>query len=104
VADDQLFFTDGDPKATEQAMVVVASDVVAVLPLAGMVDLEAERGRLRRELEGARGEKTRLEGQLANEGFVSRAPEHVVSGVRQKLALADEKIEVLRRRLGELGN
>ncbi|MEA2523267.1 MAG: valyl-tRNA synthetase [Thermomicrobiales bacterium] len=103
IADDHLRFVDGEPQATEQASVVVASDVVAVLPLAGMVDLDVERARLRRELEAAEGEKTRLKGQLANEGFVSRAPEKVVNGVREKHGLAVEKIEVLRRRLSELG-
>ncbi len=103
IADDNLRFVEGEPQATEQAIVVVASDVVAVLPLAGMVDLDAERARLRRELEGAQGEQARLEGQLANDGFVARAPEQVVSGARQKLAVATEKIEVLRRRLDELG-
>lgn len=102
IADDQLIFADGEPQATEQAIVVVASDVVAVLPLAGLVDLEVERARLRRELEGAQGEQARLHGQLANDGFVSRAPEQVVNGVRQKLAVATEKIEVLQRRLVEL--
>ncbi|MEA2584545.1 MAG: Valyl tRNA synthetase tRNA binding arm, partial [Thermomicrobiales bacterium] len=66
--------------------------------------LDVERARLRRELEAAEGEKTRLKGQLANEGFVSRAPEKVVNGVREKHGLAVEKIEVLRRRLSELGS
>jgi valyl-tRNA synthetase len=103
IADDQLRFRDGESQATDQAIVVVASDVVAVLPLAGMVDLEFELARLRRELDGAEGEKTRLSGQLANEGFVARAPTPVVDGVRQKLALATEKVDVLRRRLDELG-
>jgi valyl-tRNA synthetase len=103
IADDQLRFADGAAEATEQAIVAVASDVVAVLPLAGLVDLEVERARLRRELDVAKGEQIRLSGQLANEGFVAKAPEHVVDGVRQKLALATEKIEVLRRRLDEIG-
>lgn len=102
IADDNLRLVEGEAQATEQAIVVVASDVVAALPLAEMVDLDVERARLRRELEGAQGERSRLEGQLANEGFVSRAPEQVVNGVRQKLAVADEKIEVLQRRLDEL--
>jgi valyl-tRNA synthetase len=103
ISADGLRFVDGEPNASEQAIVVVASDVVAVLPLTGMVDLDLERARLRRELEAAEGERTRLEGQLANEGFVARAPAQVVAGVRQKLATASEKIEVLSRRLADLG-
>jgi valyl-tRNA synthetase len=83
--------------------VVVASDVVAVLPLAGLVDLDVERARLKKELEGAEAEVGRHSAQLANEGFVARAPVKVVAGVREKLGLAQEKVEVLRRRLVELG-
>lgn len=103
IANDRLRFLDGEPAAAAQEVVVVASDVVAVLPLAGMVDLEVERARLRRELEAAVSEKARLEGQLAREGFVARAPAQVVDGVRQKLGLVVEKGDVLRRRLDELG-
>ena len=103
ISGEGLRFFAGEPRASEQAIVVVASDVVAVLPLTGMVDLDLERARLRRELEAAEGERTRLEGQLANEGFVARAPAHVVAGVRQKVATATEKIDVLSRRLSDLG-
>jgi valyl-tRNA synthetase len=103
IGEDRLRFLDGEPEAAEQAVVVVAADVVAVLPLAGLVDLDAERSRLRREIESAAAEKSRLEAQLANEGFVARAPEHVVKGVRQKLSMASEKIEVLSKRLSDLG-
>jgi valyl-tRNA synthetase len=103
IGEDRLRFLDGEPSATEQAVVIVATDVIAVLPMTGLVDLEVERARLRREIESAESERARLEAQLANEGFVTRAPEHVVNGVRQKLALAIERADVLRKRLDELG-
>lgn len=103
IAEGRLRFVPGEPVAQEQALTVVAGDVVAVLPLAGMVDVEVERARLRKELAQAEDELRRLDAQLANTAFVTRAPAAVVEGVRQKHQLASEKVEVLRRRLQELG-
>ncbi len=102
VADDKLVVHDGEPRAIGQAIVVVAGDVSAVLPLAGLVDLDIERARLRRELDAAESERSRSATQLGNESFVRRAPADVVEAQRQKLTTATEKIEVLRRSLGEL--
>jgi valyl-tRNA synthetase len=103
IAEDRLRILPGEPVAQEQALTVVASDVVAVLPLAGMVDLEAERARLRKELAQAEGDHQRLAAQLANTAFVTKAPAAVVEGIRQKAQLASERVKVLRRRLEELG-
>jgi valyl-tRNA synthetase len=84
-------------------VVVVAGDVVAVLPIAGLVDFAVERARLEKELEQARQEASRLNGQLGNASFVERAPANVVEAQRQRLAVVTEKIEVLQRRVAQLG-
>jgi valyl-tRNA synthetase len=75
---------------------------VAMLPLAGMVDLDAERDRLRKEIAAAEAERDRARAQLGNEAFVSRAPEKVVEVQRQRLATSEEQIDLLERRLAEL--
>ena len=54
IADDQLTFKSGEPDHADQAVTVVAADVVATLPLAGLVDLDAERVRLEKELIAAK--------------------------------------------------
>ncbi|HZO98302.1 MAG TPA: valine--tRNA ligase [Gaiellaceae bacterium] len=51
-------------------------------------DAEAERERLRREI-------ARAEGMLANEGFVSGAPAHVVEAEREKLARYRRELEAI---------
>ena len=103
IAEDRLRILPGEPATAEQALTAVAGEVVAVMPLAGMIDLEAERARLRKELAQAENDLSRLEQQLANEAFTTKAPAAVVEGVRQKREVAAERVEVLRRRLTELG-
>jgi valyl-tRNA synthetase len=71
-----------DPPA--QAATAVVGDVVCYLPLAGLVDLEAERERLLKELAGAEARIARSEALLAGE-FAQKAPPHVVQRERDKL-------------------
>jgi valyl-tRNA synthetase len=103
IADDELVMLTGTPEGGQGALTAVAGNVVALLPLAGMVDLEAERDRLRKEIAATVAERDRATAQLGNEAFVSRAPEHVVAVQRQRLATAEEQISLLERRLAELG-
>jgi valyl-tRNA synthetase len=103
IADDELVLLNGTPKGGQGALTAMAGNVVAMLPLAGMVDLEAERDRLRKEIAATIAERDRAQAQLGNEAFVSRAPEQVVAVQRQRLATAEEQVSLLERRLAELG-
>jgi valyl-tRNA synthetase len=102
IADDELVILDTAPVGGQGALTAVAGSVVAMLPLAGMVDLDAERDRLRKEIAAAEAERDRARAQLGNEAFVSRAPEKVVEVQRQRLATSEEQIDLLERRLAEL--
>jgi valyl-tRNA synthetase len=102
VADDELVMLNGTPQGSQGALTAVAGNVVAMLPLVGMVDLEAERDRLRKEIAATIAERDRARAQLGNEAFVSRAPEQVVAVQRQRLATAEEQISLLERRLAEM--
>ena len=103
IAPDQLAVVADESRATERDVVAVAGDVVAVLPLSGMVDLTIERSRLEKELEQANQERGRLQGQLGNAAFVERAPAKIVEAQRLRLTVLAETIEVLTRRLAQLG-
>ena len=67
------------------------------------LDLDAERTRLAREIEAAEAEVGRASAQLANEGFIARAPEKVVQVQRDRLAGAQERVRLLQERLAALG-
>ena len=75
----RLSFADGggEPLARIGEIEVLASEEIDAEQAAARI--EAERGRLRREIE-------RLERKLANEGFVAKAPQAVVEEERRKLA------------------
>jgi valyl-tRNA synthetase len=71
------------PKGAAQAVV---DEATVVLPLAGTIDLDAERVRLTRERDKAAAEAAKLAKKLDNADFVARAPEDVVAENRERLA------------------
>jgi len=84
---------------TEKAMVLVLHDAEVMLPLSGLMDVEAERKRLLAEIAKQEGEVGRLEAKLANKDFLLRAPERVVATEREKLLAHRDRLERLRERL-----
>jgi valyl-tRNA synthetase len=75
----------------------------AVVPLAGLLDVEAERARLQKVIAEVEGYAAKLQGKLSNEQFRSRAPADVVAAEKDRLASAQTRLEGLRRALRELG-
>jgi len=68
-----------DYRPPEGAAKGVVGPLTLYLPLAGVVDWEAARARLRRALKKVEGELGKLEARLANPGFRTRAPAEVVA-------------------------
>jgi valyl-tRNA synthetase len=68
---------------------IVQGEAVVSMPLAGIVDLAAERARLAREVELAAKEIARIEAKLGNAQFLAKAKEEVVEEQREKLAEAN---------------
>lgn len=86
----------------EKAVTAVAGGVEMYLPLAGLVDLDQEIARLKKEIEMTEQEIKRAQGKLANQGFVNKAPGEIVEKERQKLVTLKEKETTLQDRLREL--
>ncbi|OIN10001.1 valine--tRNA ligase [Oceanisphaera psychrotolerans] len=70
------------PVSTKQLI----GDTELLLPMAGLIDKDAELARLQKELDKVAGEIKRLEGKLNNQGFVAKAPAEVVAKEQEKLA------------------
>ena len=64
----------------------MVDEAVFALPVGAVIDIAAEKSRLERELGKLAGEIGKIDAKLANEKFVSRAPEEVVEEQRERLA------------------
>ncbi len=102
VGSDDLLIAAELPERPTQATTLVIAPVEVVLPLAGMVDLAAERERLQKELERVEADIQRRQGKLSNEQFVSKAPENVVQKERDALIAQETAAATLRERLAAL--
>ncbi|MBI3945597.1 MAG: class I tRNA ligase family protein, partial [Armatimonadetes bacterium] len=93
------------PEAAQQhrqALSRAVAGVQALVPLAGLVDIDAEVQRLTREMEGLGKEVQRLNAKLANEQYLTKAPPAVVEKDRQRQAELAERHRALRARLAVL--
>jgi len=91
-------------EAPGQSMSAVVTGAVLYLPLQGLIDIDAERARLEKELEKWAKEVKLVQGKLSNERFVSKAPEAVVAEERAKEQDYIEKHAIVLNRLEELKN
>jgi valyl-tRNA synthetase len=87
----------------EGVVTAVLAHAQAVVPLAGLLDVGAERSRLEKEIAETEQYLARVDAKLANEQFRSKAPANVVAAEEERRAAAETKLEGLRRAVGELG-
>jgi len=90
----------GRPQAG--AVQIVLEEATLALPLAGVIDIGAESQRLKREIDKVGSEIKQLDAKLANEKFVSRAPEHVVEEQRERKTEAEATAAKLEQALKRL--
>ena len=72
----------------EGAVTLTLEDCEVNLPLAGVIDIAAEKARLKKAVGKAQKEIKGLEGKLQNQGFLAKAPEEVVEEQRHRLEAA----------------
>ncbi|HGE6066802.1 TPA: valine--tRNA ligase [Vibrio cholerae] len=75
-----------DGEATPACATALVGKSELMIPMAGLIDKDAELDRLAKEIAKTQGEIVRIEGKLGNEGFVAKAPEAVITKEREKLA------------------
>ncbi|MCC3304973.1 valine--tRNA ligase [Sneathiella sp. HT1-7] len=94
-----------DAEVPKGALQFVHKGATVILPLAGAMDLDAEKARLQKEIGKLSGYMTGLNKKLGNEKFVANAPADVVEGEKAKLADAETQLAKLNdaaARLAEL--
>jgi valyl-tRNA synthetase len=87
-----ISFEDAPPAG---AAVIAFGETTAALPLSGIIDMAAEKARLRREIDKATADIGKIDAKLANAQFLAKAPEEVVEEQRERKA----ELETLSARL-----
>lgn len=81
---------------------IVTADATIKIPMADLVDLEAEKARLAKEKETVQKQLDGVLARLGNEAFTSKAPEAVVATARENAARLQEKLTLLQQSMDGL--
>mgnify|MGYP001400557979 FL=1 len=84
-------------EAPSASLMALCGDLEIRVPMAGVIDIEAELKRLDKEIERQQKEVAKLEGKLSNKAFTERAPADIVEVEKQKKAQAEVALTTLSR-------
>ncbi|MBD8871529.1 valine--tRNA ligase [Rhodanobacter sp. DHB23] len=91
------------PDADEPAAAAaVVGSLRVLIPLAGLIDLGAEKARLAKEIARVEGEIRKCEGKLGNANFVANAPAEVVAQERQRIVDWNTQLAAMREQAEKL--
>ena len=90
---------DAEPPPNALALV---GKLKVMVPLAGLIDKDAEMTRLNKEIEKVSGDMQRIEKKLANENFVAKAPAEVVAKEREKQNELGQRLAALTEQITKL--
>lgn len=82
---------------------IITDSAKIYIPLGDLVDFEAEKKRLQKELAAAEDKLAFINKKLSNPGFVNKAPEKVVNQNREDAAKLEEKISAIKKSIEEIG-
>ncbi|MDI1291428.1 MAG: valine--tRNA ligase [Methylobacter sp.] len=82
---ESITWLNADDATPESAMALVG-EMKILIPMAGLIDKEAELARLDKEIQKIHNDLPRVEGKLNNPAFVDKAPQEVIDKEKAKLA------------------
>ncbi|MGI6177948.1 MAG: valine--tRNA ligase, partial [Eubacterium sp.] len=95
----EAFFSEDSEGVPKEVMSAVENGVEIYIPLDELVDFNAEYARLTKEQKRLESEVKRASGKLANQGFVSKAPQRLIDEEKAKLAAYQEDLDKVNDRL-----
>ena len=87
----------------EGAVQTVLGEATLALPLADVIDVDAEKARLSKDIAKLEGEIMKISGKLGNKGFLDKAPEAVIEENKARLAEEEARRDKLQSALARLG-
>jgi len=91
---ENMTWLDDGEEAPMSAAALMANMEILV-PMAGLIDKDAEISRLNKEIQRIKQEQSRIEGKLSNANFVDKAPQAVVNKEKEKLDGLTQSLEKL---------
>ncbi len=82
---------------------IITDDAKIYIPMGDLIDFEAEKKRLEKELAQAQDKLDFIMKKLNNPGFVNKAPEKVVAQNKEDAAMLEEKISNIKNSINNLG-
>ena len=97
-------FMEGEPKVEtdENTLVLPLIKATVVIPMSSMVDINAEKQRLQKEIDFVQKEVSRLSIRLRDEVFLTKAPPAVIEKEKQKLYTLNDRLEKLEQQSSRL--
>ncbi|OAI04465.1 valine--tRNA ligase [Methylomonas methanica] len=87
---------------TPESAIALVGDMKILIPMAGLIDKDAELVRLEKEIQRIEKELPRIEGKLGNAAFVDKAPPEVIEKEREKLAGLQSSLKNLNEQFAKI--
>lgn len=94
---------NSDISALGNTVTIITDDAKIYIPMGDLVDFEAERKRLEKELAQCQDKLDFINKKLSNPGFVNKAPEKVVAQNKEDASKLEEKIANIKNSIENLG-
>ena len=98
---DSITFEKTAPKS---AALIVTGETTAALPLAGIIDMAAEKKRLEKAIESANSDLAKMDAKLTNPNFIERAKEEAIEEAKDRKAECEAGIKRFSAALKRLGD
>ena len=90
---DEVIIKEEKEDIPTNAINILSKNMEVFIPFEDLVDIEEEKERLNKELEKVKQEKEKADAKLANENYVTKAPENIVNEMRERQKMLAEHLK-----------
>ena len=87
----QIKFLSKQHEENEKSIVTTVDEIILMIPTDGLIDIEAEKNRLSKELENITNEIEIIDKRLNNPSFIEKAPQKVIEDVKTKKTIFNQR-------------
>ena len=87
----QIKFLSEQHEENEKSIVTTVDEIILMIPTDGLIDIEAEKNRLSKELENITNEIEIIDKRLNNPSFIEKAPPQVIEDVKTKKTIFNQR-------------